>query len=278
MIGSVGSGCRAAFRIYGDPRASTTVVALHGLRGTHHGLAPIARRLTDLRVVVPDLPGFGGSAPLPTAHDVAGYARWATELLAAHGPDTVLLGHSFGSVIAAAAVAAGAPVRGLVLVNPIPRAGSAGSARPAAALAASYHRLAGAVPERVGDALLRLPAVTRLMTMTTATTRDPALRRWIHAEHRRHYGRFAERRVVLEAFAAATTSGVGVYADRVRVPVLLLVGACDRLAPLAEQHSLAGRFADARLRVLPGTGHLAHYEAPAGIAGEVWEFVRELDR
>jgi pimeloyl-ACP methyl ester carboxylesterase len=67
---------------YGRDDAPRTLVFLHGLRGDHHGLEPIVAHLDGLRVVVPDLPGFGASPPLPRdAHDVAGYAAWAGELL-----------------------------------------------------------------------------------------------------------------------------------------------------------------------------------------------------
>jgi pimeloyl-ACP methyl ester carboxylesterase len=73
-------------------------------------------------VIVPDLPGFGRSEALPGTHDTAAYARFVLHSLEALGlgPETVLLGHSFGSVIAAR-FAAEHPGRtaALVLVNPI---------------------------------------------------------------------------------------------------------------------------------------------------------------
>ena len=78
---------------------------LHGLRGDHHGLAPIVAHLDGLRVLVPDLPGFGESSPLPAdSHDVEGYRAWTRDLLAIIAPDgdAVLAGHSFGSIVAAA--------------------------------------------------------------------------------------------------------------------------------------------------------------------------------
>ncbi|WP_169736510.1 alpha/beta fold hydrolase, partial [Promicromonospora kroppenstedtii] len=119
-------GVRAHVRVYGDPAAPHRIVFLHGLRGDHHGLEPIVahlvRRRPDVQVYVPDLPGFGGSAPLRDAvHDIPGYAAWTADLLTALVPDgsAVLAGHSFGSIVAAATVAASTPdapaLRGLVL-------------------------------------------------------------------------------------------------------------------------------------------------------------------
>ncbi|MFP3715070.1 alpha/beta fold hydrolase [Puerhibacterium sp. TATVAM-FAB25] len=273
-------GARTRLHAYGPGRAATTLVALHGFRGDHHGLEPVVADLlgaADVRVLVPDLPGFGASAPLPAGrHDVAGYAAWADELLDAVAPrDAVLLGHSFGSVVAAAA-AARRPLRGLVLVNPIAATALAG--RPgAAAVTDAFHRLAGALPERAGTALLRLPVVTRLASVAMVRTRDRALRRWIHAEHGRRFAGFADRRALLEAYAASSGSDVRPHAPAVAAPTLLVAAELDDLAPVAAQHALAGLFADARLVVVPGTGHLAHYETPAAVAAAVADFLRPLE-
>jgi pimeloyl-ACP methyl ester carboxylesterase len=260
-------GGRTACWTYGPPDATHTVVFLHGLRGDHHGLEPITAHLDTLRVVVPDLPGFGASPPLPDdAHDVTGYTAWAIALLDAIGGDPVLAGHSFGSIVATATASAARP-RGLVLVNPIatvPRGA-------AATLTVGYHRLAAALPERVGTALLRSPIVTRIMSLAMATTPDPALRRWIHAEHDRYFAGFADRRVLLEAFHASISHDVGEVAPAVTVPTLLVAAERDAIAPLPTLREL--RFPDARLVVVPAVGHLAHYEAPAAVGAAIREFV-----
>ena len=257
---------------HGPPR----LVFLHGLRGSHEGLEPIVAHLAGTSLVVPDLPGFGASPPMPAdAHDVAGYARWAADLLAAVAPDgdAVLAGHSFGSIVAAATVAGGAQVRGLVLINPITAA-----ARTAGGVdfAVRYHRLAAALPVRVGTAMLRNPVLTRVASVAMATTTDRTLRRWIHAEHGRHFGRFADRRVLLEAFQASVSADVDSYAGQIAMPVLLVAGERDRIAPLPSQRELVGRFPAARLSVVAGTGHLTHYETPAAVADAVADFLTEL--
>ena len=272
-------GARTRVYGYGPAAAGVRLVFLHGLRGDHHGLVPIVGQLTGTRVLVPDLPGFGGSAPLPRdRHDVAGYLAWTRALLAAVAPDgnAVLAGHSFGSIVAAAAVAAGTPVRGLVLVNPIATSALAGPRRAATRATVLYHRLAAALPERPGTALLRSRAITRLASAAMVQTRDRELRRWIHAEHDRRFNGFADRRVLLEAFGASIGATVADVAAQVAVPTLLVAGERDDIAPVAAQRELATRFPNAELVVLPDTGHLTHYEAPAAVAAAITEFTTRL--
>ncbi len=114
------AGHRTAYWVYGPPEASTTIIAVHGFRGDHHGLEPIVALLPDVRVVSPDLPGFGETAPLPaTRHDLDAYVGWLSAFVTAVAPGAVLLGHSFGSIVVSAAVAQGLDTPRVVLVNPI---------------------------------------------------------------------------------------------------------------------------------------------------------------
>jgi pimeloyl-ACP methyl ester carboxylesterase len=265
---------------YGPPDATRTVVFLHGLRGDHHGLEPIVSHLHGVRVVVPDLPGFGASPPFPhDAHDVTGYAAWTVDLIDAidggaaggAGGRPVLAGHSFGSIVAAAA-ARSADIAGLVLVNPIATSALRGPRQAMTRLTVGYHRLAAALPERPGTALLRHRLVTWIASTAMTTTPDPALRRWIHAEHRRYFSGFADRRVLLEAFHASIGHDVAEFAPDIAVPTLLVAAERDDIAPLTAQQALLRRFSDARLVVVAATGHLAHYEAPAAVADAIAEF------
>jgi pimeloyl-ACP methyl ester carboxylesterase len=272
-------GGRTRLWVYGPDDAARRIVFVHGLRGDHHGLEPIVAHLDGARVIVPDLPGFGASRSLPSdRHDIDGYAAWTRELLAAVAPagDAVLAGHSFGSIVTAAAVARGAAVRGLVLVNPIAASALAGPRRFLTGLTVAYHRFAGALPERAGTWFLRHPLMTRIASVAMATTPDPALRRWIHAEHDRYFSTFADRRTLLEAFHASVGHDVGEFAGAVTAPTLLVAAERDDIAPPAAQHALVGRFPDARLVMVPGTGHLAHYETPDAVAAAMSAFLTAL--
>lgn len=264
-------GAPTAVHTFG-PAGAPPLLALHGLRGSHHGLAPLATRLPGLRVVVPDLPGFGMSPPFrDRAHDVAGYARWAAALLRELGPGTALLGHSFGSLVAAAASAAASP-RAVVLLNPIAEPASAAGGITGAGTRVTSWLHEGAA--RLGlERVLRHRLLADAATASMATTTDPELRRWITAEHRTHFGTFASTASLMETFRAAGAGSALPWAPQVSAPVLLLAGGRDRVAPAAGQHALAAAFPDARLVVLPEVGHLLHYEAPARAADEISGFL-----
>jgi pimeloyl-ACP methyl ester carboxylesterase len=280
-------GERTAYWQYGAEDAGTVVVLVHGFRGDHHGLEPVAARLAvaeNVRVLAPDLPGFGISAPFRGhPHDIGGYATWLRRFLAAtvggSGARFVLLGHSFGSIVVSAMMAgAGSPLEHpepdqVVLVNPIGAPALSGPRAVFTRLAIFYYWLADALPQRLGFALLRNAGIVRIMSEAMAKTHDRALRGWIHDQHARYFSAFANREVVLEAFMASVSHDVSEYAAAIATPTLLIAADGDDITPLSTQHRLRGLFPDARLHVIEGVGHLVHYEAPEEAAREVLGFI-----
>ena len=266
---------------YGDPASPTTVVMVHGFRGDHHGLEAVVAQLQGLRVISPDLPGFGESAAFGTApHSIESYAAWLAEflrLLALPGR-VVVLGHSFGSIVVAAAAAApGAlPAQDLVLVNPIAAPALSGPRGILTRLAVFYYWLASRLPERLGFALLRNRVIVRVMSITMAKTQSRQRRRWIHNQHDRYFSAFADRTVVLEAFTASVSHDVSEYAAAINTRTLLIAAEKDDITPVAAQVRLRAVFADARLHVLPGVGHLIHYEVPEDAATALRAFLEPV--
>src|SRR4051812_4744688 len=102
-------GLPVAWWEYGEPGSGPTLLLVHGFRGDHHGLEPVVSFLPGVHVVAPDLPGFAASAPLPGEHSIDGYARWLRAFAATVGlgADVVVVGHSFGTIVAAKALADG---------------------------------------------------------------------------------------------------------------------------------------------------------------------------
>jgi len=260
---------------YGPLHATRTIVLCHGYRGDHHGLEPVVARLPDVRIVSPDLPGFGESTPMTAQpHSIDGYARWFAEFVRSLELEhAVVLGHSFGSIVTTHAVAAGLAPPALILVNPI-------ASDPAevggVGLTKLYYGLARRLPERLGRALLASPLIVAMMSRTLVKTPDRALRTWIHEEHGRYFSVFSNVRTVAEGFDASLSAQVGDAAGAVGMPTLLIAGDVDMIAPAAGARETVGRFRDGRLVVLPGVGHLIHYEAAEGAAAAITAFLDEV--
>lgn len=254
-----------------------TVLVLHGFRGDHHGLERVVDELPQLRIIMPDLPGFGLSAPLVDGpHDVAHYSRFVADVLDALelGPDTVLLGHSFGSIIASH-FAADHPGRisPLILVNPIAAPALEGPKGVLSKLAELYYVASAKLPSVIGEALLRSRLIVQVMSEAMAKTKDKELRRFIHAQHHAYFSLFANRDMLLEAFRASVGGNVRQVASRLDLPVLLVAGAQDEIATLPNQHKLMELLPDAELAVVPEVGHLIHYETPQAAAAAITDFL-----
>ncbi|MEO3933376.1 alpha/beta hydrolase [Micrococcaceae bacterium Sec7.4] len=275
-------GTRAAYWSYEPVQVTPetrTILVVHGFRGDHHGLLRVADQLPDMRLIMPDLPGFGSSAAFTDAeHSVERYGRFIADFMKALdlGPDTVLLGHSFGSIVASHYVAAHpGTVSELILVNPIAAPALEGPKGLMTKLAVLYYEAAARLPRRLGQGLLRSQLIVRVMSETMAKTRDKQLRRFVHDQHSSYFSAFADRESLLEAFKASVGSNVAEVARSLTLPVLLIAGEKDEIATLPDQHTLLALLPDARLDVIPGVGHLIHYETPEPAAGFIRRFLKD---
>ncbi|GAA1949974.1 alpha/beta hydrolase [Microbacterium deminutum] len=272
-------GSTTAYWTYGPADAETTVVAVHGFRGEHHGLEPVVAHLPEVRVISPDLPGFGETPPLPgSRHDIDAYAAWLQEFVDAVAPGAVILGHSFGSIVVAAAVAGGLATPRVILVNPIGAPALEGPRGLLTRLAVFYYWAGARLPKRVGDGLLRNGAVVRVMSVSMAKTRDAELRRFIHDQHDTYFSRFADRDQLHDAFLASVSNDVRAYAPRISQPTLLVAAQRDDITPIEAERRLATMFPDATLVEIPDVGHLIHYETPAAAADAIRRFLAPSER
>lgn len=270
---------------YGAPDGELLVL-VHGFRGDHHGLEGLALAAIalapELRIIVPDLPGFGSSPAVPgREHDLDFYGEWLctlTEQIATPETGFAILGHSFGSLVVANALAQGLSPRTTTLINPISAPALEGPQSIMTNLAIGYYRLADVLPERPSRALLGNALIVRVMSEVMAKTRDPELRAWIHGQHDQYFSNFAGSRTLLQAFRASVSHTVSEYIDAIQTPVLIIAGDKDDITPLSEQLALARRLREAELRVVPGVGHLVHYEAVEYAAEELVAYLRDASQ
>jgi len=270
-------GSDTHYWVYGPEDAATTIVISHGYRGEHHGLEPVIAHLRDIRIIGPDLPGFGESSPLTeVGHDIPGYAAWYAGFLDALGLNgtAVVLGHSFGSMVTSTAIASGlVTTPKLILVNPIAASALEGPSRFLTRGTVAYYRLAMALPEKAGHWLLDNWFVIRFMSLALVKTKDKALRRFVHDQHHTYFGRFANRTVVVDGFEASISNDVTSVASGLTMPTLLLGAEFDAITTVEQMGQLRDQLDDATLHIIPDVGHLIHYEKSLEAAGFIVDFL-----
>ena len=255
-------GATATWHIDGSgPR----ILFVHGFRGDHHGLMAIAGAI-NAQVTIPDLPGFGKSKELTGEHNLENYGIWLSEFANQAGSFDAVLGHSFGTLIVAAAGQHGLQLP-TILLNPITsRATEIGGLGQS--LAQWFYDLGEKRPK-----ILASPLLTRGMSTLLAKTADPRLRSFIHNQHDSYFSSYQSPRVVLEGFRAASGGSVLDYQEYLNQDLLLIAGAKDMVAPLENTIVLSERLPNSQLEVIPKVGHLTHYETPAEVAVIVERFL-----
>ncbi|MFE7638557.1 alpha/beta fold hydrolase [Kitasatospora sp. NPDC057518] len=258
---------------------------VHGLGGSAANWEALVDRLggqVDGEAV--DLPGFGRSHP-PTDGNltVSGHVRAVIGYLEASGRGPVhLFGNSLGGAVAVR-LAALRPdlVRSLTLVSPaLPELPPQHSAWPTALLAvpgvpAVLRRLSagGRDAEAATEDLLRL-------VYGDPGSLSPAARAQAVAEYRRRLevphamqALVGSARGIVSAYTERGDQALWRQAERVEAPVLLVYGLRDKLVSYRSARRACAAFPDARLLVLPESGHVAMMEHPDEVARAVRELI-----
>lgn len=263
---------RLAYELRGRVRRAHRpwLLLVAGLGFDRHGWAPVADALgRRFRLVVYDHRGTGASSEARRPCTVGTLTGDAVAVLdAADIGSAHVLGVSLGGMVAQE-LAIGHPgrVRRLVLASTTP-GWPHGYPFPASN--------ALMVWERVGlpPALARRRRVEHALSDATLRERPELVGR-IVAHQEAHPPRAAGARLL-------TAAGAG-YGNRgrdalVAAPTLVVHGEADGVVDPRNSEVLAGRIPDARLVVMPGRGHLPHWEDPEGFADVVCRFLEEGDR
>ena len=245
--------------------AKPTVVFIHGALNDHSVWILQTRYLAHhgWNVLAVDLPGHCRSAGEPAA-TVEEAADFVVALLDAAGlAQAVLIGHSFGALVALEAAArAPARVRQLVLVGV-------------------------AAPMKVSPALLEaslndpMKALTMVNVFSRSTLAPPpsalgpgtwvygaslALGRRVLASNRK-VNLFHTGFLACDRYAGAEAA-----IDRVSCPVLFLLGSQDQMTPPKAAQTLVARARDGRVVLLPG-GHHQMNETPEAMLTALTSFL-----
>ena len=251
-----------------------TLVMIHGYRGNHRGLQAIAAGLTKYRVIIPDLPGFGESEHLKTTHSIQAYSDWLHKFLGvlqltdkAH-----LMGHSFGSLVVGFYSTQHKPIS-VSLVNPVSSPALEGQRAALTNLTKIYYSLASALPNALGQWLLRSKLAVMVMSVVMAKTKQRTLRRWIHSQHLANFSDFANVAVATEGYEASISMDLSKLAGLISSPVLVVAATLDDITEINTQRRVSELYPNSTYREIQGVGHLVHYEAPDQAARFITEFL-----
>jgi len=253
-----------------------------------HGLEGSSRNWTDLMDLLRsrlaceamDLPGFGDSPPRPDGrYSIAALAQTVIALIGKRQRGPVhLIGNSLGGAVAVK-VAATRPdlIRTLTLISP-----ALPDLRPRLDLV----RFPVVGLPRLGPRLIRqyqaaLPPERRVAAVIATCYSNPGL--YPQARFAAEVAELGRRDSLEYAVAALMGSARALSAEflrkgrhspwrdvaRITAPSLVIYGQHDRLVDPRAAGRAAHVFADARIVVLPRTGHVAQMERPGLVAAEI---------
>ena len=246
-----------------------TVVLIHGLRGTHHGMSAIARGLETrgYEVLTPDLPGSGDQADI-AQKDLNAYAKWLHEYITKIPHKPYIIGHSMGSIIVSHYLEKYPDDvrKKVILMSPIFRtkAGQHSSNFMFAMASGALHIL----PKRQRFKLMKSKMVS--FCISHYLTADRAQQKQIDQLHYLYSGRFASADSLLIDMEISMKSQTTTPTNK---QVLYVIGNKDRLTKAVLARSVAAE-QGAQYMELVGTGHLLNYERPTVVADVIDEFIR----
>jgi pimeloyl-ACP methyl ester carboxylesterase len=260
-------GARMRYFVAGD---GEPLLLVHGLGGGASNWVHVAPTLAEeRRVLVPDLPGHAGSAPLSGPGTMAAYADCVAELAGHEGMlPAPIVGHSFGALLALwLAMRRPDDVAGVIL------AGSAGISstqrlRQAMLIVVGLVK-PGRIVTRFRDQVARMAAL-RQLTFGYWLVADPEALTAEAVE-----GFLAPQALHSDTWTASRSLAVGdsrTELEGVRCPVLVLWGAADRLVPVEDGLEYARRLR-APLRTIPDCGHLLIGERPDACLEAIHDFL-----
>jgi 3-oxoadipate enol-lactonase len=231
----------------------------HSLLSDRASFDAIAPRLSKThRVIVPELPGFGGSKAV--SGGLAATADRMAEAVKEAGGEAIVLGNGYG---------------GFVALQMAIRHPDIASKFILADCGAAFSE-----PGR--EAFRNMAAASKAKGLAAIT--DVAMRRLFAPEFQAaHPDLMRDRReaflktdpqVLQAACAQLAELDLRPELSKVKMPVLVLVGEHDEATPPPMSHELAALLPNARLKVLAGCAHVPQLQAPEVFLDAIADFLK----
>jgi pimeloyl-ACP methyl ester carboxylesterase len=260
-------GSRLRYLVAGEGEPLVLVHGLGGAAANWLALAPLL--LPGWRLIVPELPGHGGSSPLPAAPSLSPYADRLGLLLEHEGATpAAVVGHSLGGAVALRlALRRPESVSALVLAAAAGISSTARSARYALTVTGILKPGRKIAPHR--RRVARSALLKRLVFGRWGASDPPALPPEVVEALLAGPARHTD---TVSAATALVRDDVRPDLERIRCPVLVLWGARDNQLPVDDAFDYARRLR-APLRVIADCGHLLIVERPVACADAITGFL-----
>lgn len=249
---------------YVDSGAGKPVVLLHGVGMNKEAWAPqIAAFENDYRVIVPDLPGHGGSALLKQDAELLDYIVALRHFLDVLDVSNVsLVGHSMGSLIAIGLALEWDRVTAVVALNAVFNR----TPQDSIAVKERAHVIAQKGPTfGVDDVIVRWfgkPVDERHAELCRR------VRGWLHAVSWDGYA------TAYKVFATSDSAFAGRLGE-LRIPALFITGELDPHSTPAMSRQMADAAPYGQAVVIEGERHLMSLTAPARVNKAISSFLAE---
>ena len=249
------NGIQVCYRAVGQ---GPTILMLHGWGRGSVAYAQVMEGLAEkgYQVIVPDLPGFGGTEPPKEAWGVDEYAQFAFQFSQKLGlAKFYLLGHSFGGQVAVK-LATGHPelVQGLILyAAAVIRRRPKARTKAIQAIARAGNSMLSVSPFSVFKKPMR-KVFYRLFGIGSASY---------------------SQGVMKEVREKIIRQDLSHLLPNVSLPALILWGDKDKSTPVEDAHLVKEKIPQASLIVFRGASHLIHQEVPEEFVYHVAKFCSE---
>lgn len=243
-VGNINS----AYVAFGSDNAQHIILALHGWGASADLIAPLATRLAPkgFRIIAPDLPGFGESAPPESVWNVYDYADHVLQFTNALSLNRVhLFGHSFGGRLS------------LVL----------GAQYPERIISIALANSAGVPPRRDSIVQARTSLYKGVRDGLKAigfSSLSERLRAWY--VDRYASADYKSAGVLRESFVKIVNENLLAHAARIKAPTLLIWGAKDEDTPLWQGQKLQATIPNAGIVVYDDAGHYSYLDRLGDVA------------
>ena len=231
------NGIKINYRIIGEGKP---FLILHGWGSCSDKWQRVGDLLAQkgLKVIIPDLPGFGQSEKPKNAWDIDDYCDFVGEFVRALGLEKFsLLGHSFGGALAV--------------------------------------KFSLKFPEKIDKLSLVGAAVIRKKTFKNQLLkfisrffkiRNSFLRKLFY----RKSDYLSVQGTMKEVYLKVIKEDLSDILSEVQVSTLIIWGEKDNITPLSDAYKINNKIKNSQLEIISGVGHNLHLEAPEELAETIW--------